>query len=74
MRRCLDEGDVSAFYSGAILWVPNSVKLALLAIATHFLFPVRGVELLGVLDVHEGSDSDDAKVQAVGVLSEKHLE
>ena len=74
MRRCLDEGDVSALHSGAIFWVPDSVKLALLAIAAHLLFPVRGVELSGVLDVHEGSDSDDAKVQEVGFLAEKHLE
>ena len=73
-RRCLDEGDVSALHSGAIVWVPDSVKLALLAIAAHFLFPVHGVELSGVLDVHEGSDSDDAKVQEVDVLAEKHLE
>ena len=74
MRRCLDEGDVSALHSGAIPWVPDLVKLALLALAAHLLFPVRGVELSGVLDVHEGSDSDDAKVQEVGFLAEKHLE
>ena len=74
MRRCLDKGDVSALHSGAILWVPDSVKLALLAIVAHPLFPVRGVGFSGVLDVHEGSDSDDAKVQEVGFLADKHLE
>ena len=74
MRWCLDEGNVSALHSGAIPWVPDSVKLALLAIAAHLLFPVRGVELSGVLDVHETSDSDDAKVQEVGFLAVKHLE
>ena len=74
MRWCLDEGDVSALHSGAISWVPDSVKLALLATAAHLFFPVRGVELSGVLDVHEGSDSDDAKVQEVGFLAVKHFE
>ena len=74
VRWCLDEGDVSGLHSGAILWVPNSVKIALLAIAAHLLFPVRGVELSGVLDVHESSDSDDAKVQKVGFLAVKHFE
>ena len=74
LRRCLDEGDVFAFHSGAIPWVPDSVKLAPLAIAAHLLFPIRGVELSGVLDVHEGSDFDDAKVQEVGFLAVKHLE
>ena len=74
MRWCLDEGDVSALHSWAIPWVPDSLKVALLAIAAHLLFPVRGVELLGVLDVHEASDSDDAKVQEVGFFAVKHFE
>ena len=74
MRWSLDEGDVSALHSGAIPCAPNSVKIALLTIAAHLLFPVRGVELSGVLDVHEGSDPDDAKVQEVGFLAAKHFE
>ena len=60
MRRCLNEGDVSALHDAAILWVPDSVTFVLLAIAAHLSLPGRVVELSGVLDVHEDSGSDDA--------------
>ena len=74
MQWCLDEGDVLALHDAASLWVPDSVRFTLLAIATHPPFPGRGVELPGVLDVQECSGSDDAKVRKVNFLSVKHLE
>ena len=74
MWRCLEGGDVSALHDAVSLWVPGSVSFALLAIAAHLPFSGRGVELSGVFYVHEGSGSDDAKVQKVGFLAVKHLE
>ena len=74
MRRCLDEDDALAFHKAASLWIPGSVRLALFAIDAHLPFPGRGVELSGVLDVHEGSGSDDAKVREIGFLAVKHLD
>ena len=74
MQRCLDEGGVSALSDVGSLWVPDLIRFALLAIAAHLLFPGRGIELSEVLDVREGSGSDDAKVQEVGFLAVKHLE
>ena len=44
---------------------PDSVEFCPLAIATHLPFPGRGGELSGVLDVHEGSNSDKAKVRQI---------
>ena len=74
MRRCLDEGDASAIHNAASLKFLDSVKKYLLAIAAHLPFLGHGVELLEVLGVHKGSDSDDAKVREVGFLAVKHLE
>ena len=74
MRQCLDEGDVSAFHDPVSLWVPDSVRFVLLAVAAHLPFPGRSVQLSGVLYVHEGSGSDDAKVREVGFLAVKHLQ
>ena len=74
MRRCLDESDVPALHDAVSLWVPDSVRFSLFAIAAHLPLPGRGVELSGVLDVHEGSGSDDAKVREVGFLAVKHLQ
>ena len=74
MRRCLDKGDVSALQDAVSLWVPDSVRFSLLIIVAHLPFPDRGVELSGVLDVHKGSGSDDAKVREIGFLAVKHLE
>ena len=56
------------------LGVPDSVRFTLLALAAHLPFPGRGVELSGVLYVHEGSGSDDAKVREVDLRAVKHLE
>ena len=61
MRRRLNEGDVPALHNAVSRWVPDSLRFVLRAIATH-LFPGRGVELSGVLGVHEGSGSDNSKV------------
>ena len=74
MSRCLDEGDVPAVYDAASLWIPDSVGFVLLTIDAHIPSPRRGVELYGVLDVHEGSSNDDTKVRGVGFLAVKHLE
>ena len=74
MPQCLDEGDVPAVYNAASLWVLESVGFVLLAIAAHVPFPGRSVELSGVLNGHEGSSNDDAKVREVGSLAMKHLE
>ena len=74
MRRYLDEGDVSALHNAASLWVPDSVRFTLLAIAAHLSFLGRGVELFEVIGVHEGSGSDDVKVRKVGFLAAKHFE
>ena len=74
MRRCLNEGGVPFLHNVASLWLLDSARFALLAIAAHLPFPSRGVELSGVLDVHEGSGSDDVKVREVGFLAVKHLE
>ena len=63
MRRCLDEGDVHALHDAVSLWVLESVRFALLAIAAHLPFPGRGVERFRVLYVYEGSGLDDAKVR-----------
>ena len=71
---CLDEGGVPALHKAASLWVPDSVKIAFVAIAARLPFSGRGVELPGILHVHEGSSSDGAKVQKVGFLAVKHLE
>ena len=73
MRWCRDEGDVPTLHDAMSLRVPDSVRFALLAIAAHFPFPGRGVELSGVLDAHEGSGSNDVKVREVGFLTVKHL-
>ena len=40
----------------------DSVGFVLLVIAAHLFFPGRGVELSGVLHMHERSGSYDAKV------------
>ena len=74
MRRCLDNGDVSALHDAVSLWVPDSVRFALLAKAAHLPFPGRDVELSGVFYAHEGFGSDDAKVRDVGFLAVKYLE
>ena len=71
MRRCLDEGDVPALPGAVSLWVPDSVRFALLALAAHLPFPGRGVELSRVFYVHERSSSRDAKVHEVGFLAVK---
>ena len=73
-RRCLDEGDVPALQDAASLWAPDSVRLALLAIAAHLPSPGRSVKLSEVLGVHEGSGLDDVNGRKVGFLAEKHLE
>ena len=65
MRWCLDKGDVPALQNAMSLWVLDSVRFYLLAIAAHLPLPGRGVELSGVLDVHEVFGSDDAKVREV---------
>ena len=74
MRWCLDEDYVPALHDAACLWDPDSVGVFLLVIVAHLPFPGHGVELSGVLDVHEGSGSDDAKVLEVDFLTMKHLE
>ena len=74
MLRFLGEGDVPALHDAVSLWVPDSVRFALLAIAAHLPFPGRGVELSKVLDLHEGYDPDNAKVREVDFLAVKHFE
>ena len=63
-----------ALHDAVSLWIPDSVRIALLAIAAHLPFPGRGGELFGVLDLYEGSGSDDAKVREVGFLALKNIE
>ena len=62
MRRCLDKGDVPALDDADSFGVPELV-FALLAIAAHLHFPVRGADLFEILDMHDGSGSDDVKVE-----------
>ena len=74
MRRCFDEGGVPALHDAVRFWVQDSVRFAHIAIAAHLDFPDRSVELSGVLYVHEGSGSDDAKVRKAGFLAVKQFE
>ena len=73
MRRCLGEGDVPALHDVVRLWAPDSVIIALPAIAAHLPSSGRGVKR-SVSDFHEGFTSNDAKVREVGFLAVKHLE
>ena len=74
MRRCPDKGDVPALHDAVSLWVPDWIGFAVLAIAADLPFPGHGVNLFGVLNVHGGFASVDAKVREVGFLAVKHLE
>ena len=74
MRRCLDESDVPVLHDAASLLVPDSARFTLSAIAAHILSPGGGVQLSEVIDVHEDSGSDDAKVPEVGFPPVKHLQ
>ena len=74
MRWCLDEDDVSALHDATTLWNPDSVRFSPLALAAPLPFRSRSVEVSGVLDVHEGSGSDNANVREVGFLAVKHLQ
>ena len=60
MRRCLDEGDVPALHDVVRLGAPDSVIIALPAIAAHFPSPGRGVKR-SVSDFHEGLTSNDRR-------------
>ena len=71
---CFDDGDVPVHHDAASLLIPDSVRFTLLAIAAHLPSPGRGIELSGVIDVHEDSGSDEAKVLEVGFLVVKHRE
>ena len=73
MRWCRNEGSVPALYDAAHIWVSDSVGFALLAIVAHLPFPCRRDELSEVLNVHEGSSSDEAKVREVGFLVLLHF-
>ena len=73
MRRCLDESDVAALHDAVSLGVPDSLNFSLLATAAHFAFPGHGVEHSDVLDVHEGSGSDNAKVREIGFFAVVYL-
>ena len=74
MRWCLDDGDVPVHHDAASLLIPDSVRFTLLAIAAHLPSPGHGIKLSGVIDVHEDSGSDEAKVPEVGFLVVKHRE
>ena len=74
MRRCLDENDVSSLHDATSLLVLDPVGFALLTTVPYRLFPGRGVELSGALDVHKGSGSDDARMREGDFLALKHLE
>ena len=72
MGRCLDEGGVLAFHDTVSLWVLDSVRFALLAIAAHLPLPGHEFKLSEGLDEHKIVGSDDAK--KVDFLAVKHLE
>ena len=74
MRWCFDDSDVPVHHDGASPLIPDSARFTLLAIAAHLPSAGRGVKLSGVIDEHEDSGSDDAKVPEVGFLAVKHLE
>ena len=73
MRWCRNEGGVPALYDAAHISVSDSVGFALLAIAAHLPFLCRGVELSGILNMHEGSGSNEAKAQKIGFFAVEHL-
>ena len=68
MRRCLDEGNAPALHHAVSLCVSVSIGFDLLTVAARLPFPGHGVEISGVLDLYEGSGSDNVKVRGVGFL------